>query len=126
MGVVENITHDKFPRQNSDLKSIVSIVLNGSSVAAEVVRSDAESPSKKILKTQDGLYIDSSETESFSLPEQGSWLNRDAEVCFHYNTDRIVNGKIVRDDNKEPFRTVIKLDDGRVVYATECQYSPRI
>jgi hypothetical protein len=33
-------------------------------------------------------------------------------------------GTIVRDDNEPPWRTIIRLDDGRVVLASECQYSP--
>jgi hypothetical protein len=59
-----------------------------------------------------------------AFPKQGSFLNRRVEVCFNYNTGRIILGKIVRDDIEEPFMTIIKLDDGRYLRATECQYSP--
>lgn len=55
-------------------------------------------------------------------PLQGSWLNRKVQVCFNYDTANAVNGVIVRDDAAEPFLTIIKLDDGRHVMSTECQY----
>ena len=122
MGYVINITHDQFPEQKADLNSLVSIVLNGKQVAAQVVRSDAESPYERILKTREGLYIADSEVDGFKLPEQRSYLNKRAGVCFHFNSNCELDGKIVRADKTEPFRTVIQLDDGRVVYDTECQF----
>lgn len=57
------------------------------------------------------------------FPRQGVNLNRKVEVCFHYNTDEIIMGKIIRDDRDAPFETIILLNDGRVVRAAECQYS---
>lgn len=54
---------------------------------------------------------------------QGHQLHATVRVCFHYLTGAIVGGVIVRDDIEEPFETIIKLDDGRYVRATECQYS---
>lgn len=57
------------------------------------------------------------------FPKQGEWLNRKVDVCFNYDTDNQVKGIIVRDDMEEPFKTIIKLDDGRYVLTTECQYS---
>lgn len=59
-------------------------------------------------------------------PKQGEYLNRRARVCFGYDTSAYVMGTIVRDDNEAPWRTIIKLDDGRFVLATECQYSPEV
>ena len=58
------------------------------------------------------------------FPQQSSDLHRRAEVIFHYYSSRSVMGTIVRDDVEEPFLTIIRLDDGRYVLATECQYSP--
>ena len=58
------------------------------------------------------------------FPKQGIWLGKRTKVCFHYNTDKIIMGTVVRDDNEEPFKTIISLDDGRVVLATECMHSP--
>ncbi|MFB5623024.1 MAG: hypothetical protein ACE5RH_03430 [Nitrosarchaeum sp.] len=57
------------------------------------------------------------------FPEQGSFLNKKVEVCFHYNTTKLISGIIVRDDNEEPYLTIIKLDSGKYVLARECQYS---
>jgi hypothetical protein len=58
------------------------------------------------------------------MPKQGSWLGRRTRVCFNYDTSRTVMGTIVREDDEAPFVTIISLDDGRVVLASECQYSP--
>ena len=58
------------------------------------------------------------------MPKQGSWLGKRTQVCFRYDTSKVVMGTIVRDDTEEPFRTIISLDDGRVVLATECMHSP--
>ena len=44
-------------------------------------------------------------------------------VCFNYDTSKTLKGVTVRDDREEPFRTIIRLEDGRYVLATECQYS---
>ncbi len=55
---------------------------------------------------------------------QGKWLNKRTEVCFHYRTSSRIGGIIVRDDAKEPWRTIIKLDDSRYIEASECQHSP--
>lgn len=57
------------------------------------------------------------------FPKQGAFHGKRARVVFHYE-DRERWGTIVRDDNEAPFVTIIALDDGRVVLATECQFSP--
>ena len=44
-------------------------------------------------------------------------------VCYHYDTLKYHYGTIVRDDLEEPFETIIKLDNGRYLRATECQFS---
>lgn len=59
-----------------------------------------------------------------TFPKQGNWLNKKVEVCFHYDTSKPILGEIVRDDREEPFKTIIKLNDGRYVESSECQYSP--
>jgi len=56
------------------------------------------------------------------FPAQGKWVGKRVSVCFHYNTHDQVEGTIVRDDSEDPHCTIIRLDDGRHVLATECQY----
>lgn len=57
-------------------------------------------------------------------PKQGAWFGKRTRVCFNYDTAHSVMGTIVRDDYEDPWVTIISLDDGRVVLATECQHSP--
>lgn len=57
------------------------------------------------------------------FPKQGSWLHRRSEVCFHYNPEHTLLGTVVRHDTEEPGLTIIRLDDGRYVLATECHHS---
>lgn len=57
------------------------------------------------------------------FPRQGNQLHKRTNVCFNYDTSNLIRGTIIRDDLQEPFLTLIKLDDGRYVSATECQYS---
>ena len=57
-----------------------------------------------------------------TMPKAGSTLGKRVEVCFHYNMKEVIGGEIVRNDSEQPFLTIIKLDDGRYVLATECQY----
>ena len=58
------------------------------------------------------------------FPTQGTFLNQNVEVCFHYDTSRYIKGVIVRDDLEEPFLTIIKLENDKYILATECQYHP--
>lgn len=58
------------------------------------------------------------------FPKQSIYLNKRVQVCFCYNTKNTISGTIVRDDYEDPWLTLIKLDDGRYVTSTECQYSP--
>lgn len=55
------------------------------------------------------------------FPKQGD-TEKKVEVCFNYDTSKFIRGKIVREDMEEPFRTIIKLSDGRYILGTECQY----
>lgn len=50
-------------------------------------------------------------------------LGKRVKVCYHYDTSRFHLGTIVRDDIEEPYETIIQLDNGRFLRATECQYS---
>lgn len=59
------------------------------------------------------------------FPAQGPHLGKRVKVCFNYDTSHTLLGNIVRDDStgKNYDRTIIRLDDGRYVLSTECQYS---
>lgn len=61
--------------------------------------------------------------DRYNFPKQSQYVNRRCEVCFHYDTSKIIMGTIIRDDREEPFETIIHLDDGRTILGTECQYS---
>jgi hypothetical protein len=57
------------------------------------------------------------------FPKQGAYKDRRTRVLFHYGGVEVL-GTVVRDDREEPWVTIIRLDDGRHVLATECQYAP--
>jgi hypothetical protein len=59
-----------------------------------------------------------------SFPKQSDLVGRRVNVCFHYNHEKVVCGEVVRADEEQPFEMIIKLDDGRYVRSTECQYTP--
>jgi hypothetical protein len=60
-----------------------------------------------------------------TFPKQGDYLGKRTRVLFHYRAPEL-RGTIVRDDREQPFRTIIRLDDGRYVLADECQYAPEL
>jgi hypothetical protein len=57
------------------------------------------------------------------FPQQGRHHGRRVQVIFYRDTSRQFPGEVVRDDVAEPHVGVIKLDDGRHVLMSECQYS---
>ena len=60
---------------------------------------------------------------AYKFPEQSSHVNRRCRVYFHYDTTKWIMGTVIRDDREEPFETLIRLDDGRMIRGSECQYS---
>lgn len=60
---------------------------------------------------------------AYKFPKQSEYVNRRCKVCFHYDTTKLLNGTIIRDDREEPFETLVRLDDGRIIRGAECQYS---
>lgn len=58
------------------------------------------------------------------FPAQGDYLGKRVKVCFEYDTSKVMEGEVVRDDKEAPGRLIIRLDDGRYVLSTECMYSP--
>lgn len=59
------------------------------------------------------------------FPKQGRYLHARVIVCFNYDTSRTIEGTCIRDDLEEPGCTILRLDDGRIVLATECQFQPK-
>ena len=57
------------------------------------------------------------------FPRQGCNLQRSVRVCFGYDTARTTTAVCVRDDIEFPCVTIFRLEDGRHVLATECQWS---
>ena len=57
------------------------------------------------------------------FPAQGKHLGRAVRVCFHYDTDHQIKGRVIRDDAEEPFELLIMLEDERCVRAVECMYT---
>lgn len=55
-------------------------------------------------------------------PKQGKYLGMGVQVCFHYDTSYFFLGRIIRDDDEMPYETIIQLENGWIVRATECQY----
>ena len=61
--------------------------------------------------------------KQYSVEEsQMGGIGRKVEVCFFYKVEKTIPGVIIRDDKELPFRTLIRLYDGRVILGTECQY----
>jgi hypothetical protein len=56
------------------------------------------------------------------FPRQSNYLGARVVVCFHFDTSMTIDGTVIRDDMEAPWQLIIRLDDGRHVLATECQY----
>ncbi len=59
-----------------------------------------------------------------AFPKQGAQLHSRVRACFNYDTSACVLGQVVRDDAGAPGLMIIRLDDGRHVLSTECQWQP--
>ena len=71
-------------------------------------------------------YIDTITYDKFPKQKDENYtypVGSRVKVCYHYDTSKYHYGTIVRDDLEEPFETIIKLDNGRYLRATECQFS---
>lgn len=58
------------------------------------------------------------------FPKQSEWLGKEVGVMFHHDADHALKGTVVRDDMAPPGLMIIRLEDGRHVLSTECQYTP--
>jgi hypothetical protein len=59
-----------------------------------------------------------------AFPKQGMYLGKQVRVCFEFDTIGAMYGFVVRDDAEHPLRMIIRLNDGRFVLSTECQWQP--
>ena len=57
--------------------------------------------------------------ENYKYPQ----LGKRVKVFYYYDISKFHYGVIVRCDIEEPFETIIKLDNGNFIRATECQYT---
>lgn len=58
-----------------------------------------------------------------TFPDQDpDWINQRVRVCFDFDASKTVTGTVVRCDSEAPGRMIIKLDNGRYVLSTECNY----
>lgn len=55
-------------------------------------------------------------------PKQSDWVGRRVRVCYNYDTTKTHEGEIVRDDLEDPGTQIMKLDNGRYILSTECQW----
>lgn len=62
--------------------------------------------------------------DSERFPRQGRFLGKMVRVCFNYDTSRTILGQVLRDDLEEPGLMIFRLEDGRHVLSTECQWQP--
>lgn len=58
-----------------------------------------------------------------TFPRQGPDRGRRCWVFFQLILDHQLPGRIVREDVEAPFRTILQLDDGRMILGEECQYT---
>jgi hypothetical protein len=56
-------------------------------------------------------------------PKQSDDLGKRVIVIYNYDKTKMDFGRIIRDDIEDPSKTIIKLDDDRILLSTECQYS---
>jgi hypothetical protein len=59
-----------------------------------------------------------------TYPKQGYYMGWKVDVCYNYDPSRKTEGVVIRDDAVAPHLTIIQTVDGRVLLATECQFSP--
>lgn len=59
-----------------------------------------------------------------TFPKQGDDVGRLFSVVFHYDTTKPLLAVCVRHDTEEPYVMIFRLENGRHVLGTECQYQP--
>lgn len=61
--------------------------------------------------------------ESFPKQSEMVQVGSRVSVFFKYDTSHRIAGTVVRNDVEAPWIGIIRLDDGRHILMTECQYS---
>ena len=143
MGIVKNIGYNLSPKASENVGKRIEecyvceedILKNGI-----IVRDDIEEPFETIIRVENIRYIRAEECQFSTLklegnknlkkieynydnyPKQTENVNRIVMVCYHFDTSKIDLGVIVRDDDIEPFETIIRLKNGKYIRAVECQY----
>lgn len=76
-----------------------------------------------LLKNRGGIGMGCVNYINYTFyPEQATDLGRKVKVCYYFDSSKVHYGTIIRSDVSEPYLTIIKLDNGRVLLASECQY----
>lgn len=145
MGAVSTVNFTRFPIQNPEsLDKQVSFVIklaDGSdkTLRGVIVRSDAETPNREIVRLDDDQFNDNTTHYMDSLsfknhPEHYDFLGpvtskhcyegKTVQVFFHGNLRRVVRGTVIFD--RGPL-TLIRINEGflegKIINATECHYS---
>ena len=70
---------------------------------------------------QKGLPM-SSNVDFYNYPKQGEFCGMRVRVCFGFESEKLIEGFCLRNDAEQPFMTLIRLSDGRIVTGDECHY----
>lgn len=57
-----------------------------------------------------------------TYPKQSGYVGRTVDIIFNYDRSKMIEGVFVREDIGKPYTMIIKLNDGRYVLSSECQY----
>lgn len=60
-----------------------------------------------------------------TYPKQSGYVGRTVDVIFNYDRSKMIERVVVREDVGKPYTMIIKLNDGRYVLSSECQYRVR-
>lgn len=121
------LTENKsYPLRGEGARRLLSSIMSGASTRMCEL-SMIHTPSKVYydsVREEDGESDSPTlEPSVFQLPQQSMYLGNEVSVYFNGDTSNLIGGTIVRDDIELPFVTIIQLDSGVLVLASECQYT---
>lgn len=85
MGVIENITHNKYPKQSNNLGKKVNICFHYNTenkIEAFIIRDDIEDPGETIFLTLDGRIIRSTECQ-YQFPDKDAEVKDELVIRFN-------------------------------------------